>query len=347
MPSAFRLSYQRVAVIFSVALSCAAWNAHAGSTLESIRQRGELRCGVNTNLSGFSAKNSVGNWAGLDVDVCRALAAAVLGSDQKVKYLPLSATQRLAALQNDEIDVLSRNTTFTLARDASLGLRTTVVTYYDGQSFMVPVKSKIVRASQLKGKTVCVQAGTTTEKNLSDFSRSRGLNIQILAFEKLEAATGNYFLGQCAALTADASSLASTRTTNAFNSAEHLILPDLISKEPLGPLVRRGDEEWFNAVRWVISSLVEAEELGITQANLEQVKAGGNATTRSRWLTSTGATGQAVGLNPGWSYRALLATGNYGEMFNRNLGEKSPLQLPRGLNNLWNQGGLQYAIPFF
>ncbi len=333
------ISLSMVVVTMGTALK-----AHAGSTLENIKLRGEVRCGVN---AGFSAKNSVGKWVGLDVDICRALAAAVLGSDQKVKYLPLSATQRLAALQNDDIDVLSRNTTFTLTRDASLGLRQTVVTYYDGQGFMVPVKSKIVRAAQLKGKVVCVQAGTTSEKNLLDFSRTQGLSIQATPFEKLEAATGNYFLGQCAAFTADASTLASTRTSNAINPAEHQILPDLISKEPLGPLVRRGDEEWFNAVRWVISSLIEAEELGITQANLEQVKAGGNATTRSRWLASTSATGPALGLSPGWTYRALLAAGNYGEIFNRNLGDKSPLQLPRGLNNLWSQGGLQYAIPFF
>lgn len=322
-------------------------SASAGSTLENIKLRGEIRCGVNTSLVGFSAKNSVGKWAGLDVDICRAIAAAVLGSDQKVKYLPLSATQRLTALQNDDIDILSRNTTFTLTRDASLGLRQTVVTYYDGQGFMVPVKSKIARATQLRGKSVCVQAGTTTEKNLLDFSRSQGLNIQAMSFDKLEAATGNYFLGQCAAFTADASSLASTRTTNAINPSEHQILPDLISKEPLGPLVRRGDEEWFNTVRWVIFSLIEAEELGITQANLEGVKADGKTSIRSRWLANAGATGQALGLDRGWTYRALLATGNYGEIFSRNLGENSPLQLPRGFNNLWNQGGLQYAVPFF
>lgn len=322
-------------------------SASAGPTLENIKLRGEIRCGVNTSLAGFSAKNSVGKWAGLDVDICRALAAAVLGSDQKVKYIPLSATQRLTALQNDDIDILSRNTTFTLTRDASLGLRQTVVTYYDGQGFMVPVKSKISRASQLRGKAVCVQAGTTTEKNLLDFSRSQGLNIQAMSFDKLEAATGNYFLGLCAAFTADASSLASTRTTNAINPSEHQILTDLISKEPLGPLVRRGDEEWFNTVRWVIFSLLEAEELGITQANLEGIKADGKTNIRSRWLANTGAMGQALGLDRGWTYRALLATGNYGEIFSRNLGENSPLQLPRGLNNLWSQGGLQYAIPFF
>lgn len=347
MPRPLCFSRSRIAFSGSVLLTCAALTAHAGSTLESIKQRGEVRCGVNTSLAGFSAKNSLGNWAGLDVDICRALAAAVLGSDQKVKYLPLSATQRLAALQNDEIDVLSRNTTFTLTRDASMGLRQTVITYYDGQAFMVPLKSKIVRATQLRGKVVCVQAGTTTEKNLLDFSRSQGLNIQPMPFEKLEAAAGSYFLGRCAAFTADASSLASTRTTNAINSAEHQILPVLISKEPLGPLVRRDDEEWFNTVRWVITSLIEAEELGITQANLERVKSDGKSTARSRWLAGTSVAGQGLGLSPGWTYRALLATGNYGEIFNRNLGDKSPLQLPRGLNNLWSQGGLHYAVPFF
>lgn len=321
--------------------------ALAGTTLENIKIRGELRCGVNTSLVGFSSKNAMGKWTGLDVDVCRAIAAAVLGSDQKVKYVPLTATQRLPALQQDEIDILSRNTTFTLARDASMGLRQTVVTYYDGQGFMVPVKNKFVKISQLRDQTVCVQSGTTTEKNLADFSRSNNLNLQIQPYEKLETASGNYFLGLCAAFSADASSLASTRSANALYPKEHQILPALISKEPLGPLVRRGDEEWFNAVRWVIYSLIEAEERGLTQAGLDRHKTEAISPAAKRWLNSLGAANPALRLDKGWAQRALQATGNYGEIFSRNLGEGSTLNLPRGLNNLWNQGGMHYALPFF
>ena len=321
--------------------------AIAGTTLENIKTRGELRCGVNTSLVGFSSKNAIGKWTGLDVDVCRAIAAAVLGSDQKVKYVPLTATQRLTALQQDEIDILSRNTTFTLARDASMGLRQTVVTYYDGQGFMVPVKNKIERINQLRGQAVCVQSGTTTEKNLMEFSRSNNLNLQIQPYEKLETASGNYFLGLCAAFTADASSLASTRSANALYPKEHQILSELISKEPLGPLVRRGDEEWFNAVKWVIYSLIEAEERGLTQASLDPLKPEGISPAAKRWLNNVGSANPAMGLEKGWTQRALQATGNYGDIFSRNLGDESTLKLTRGLNKLWNQGGLHYALPFY
>lgn len=335
------------AIALLLGITTASVSVYAGSTLETIKLRGEVRCGVNTSLAGFSAKNGLGKWVGMDVDICRAIAAAVLGNDRKVIYLPMTGSQRFNALKNDEIDVLLRNTTFTLARDASLGLRQTVVTYYDGQGFLVPLKSKIKGASQLKDKAVCVQAGTTSEKNLADFSRKQGLNIQAMPFERQESATGAYFAGQCAAFTDDASALASARTTNAFNAADHVILPELISKEPLGAMVRKGDEEWFNVVNWVIYSLIEAEELGITQANLDRVKAEGGNSAAGRWLTSASASGQKLGLDRGWTYRALRVSGNYGEIFNQHLGSKSPLQLPRGLNNLWNQGGLQYAVPFF
>lgn len=334
-------------IAMAMFLALGALPALAGTTLENIKTRGELRCGVSTGLAGFSSKNARGKWSGLDVDVCRAIAAAVLGSDQKVKYVPLTSTQRLPALQQDEIDILSRNTTFTLARDASMGLRQTVVTYYDGQGFMVPVKNKIVQMNQLRGQTVCVESGTTTEKNLVDFSRSNNLNLQIQRYEKLEMAAGSYFLGQCAAYTADASSLAATRSANALYPKEHQILPELISKEPLGPLVRRGDEEWFNAVRWVIYSLIEAEERGLTQASLDPLKTEAIPTAAKRWLTNVGAANPALRLEKGWALRALQATGNYGEIFSRNLGEESTLNLPRGLNKLWNQGGMHYAVPFF
>jgi general L-amino acid transport system substrate-binding protein len=323
----------------------AATPAFAGKTLDAIKARGQVVCGVNTGLAGFSAADSGGKWTGLDVDVCRAVAAAVLSDPEKVKYVPLNAQQRFTALQSGEVDVLSRNTTFTLTRDASLGLTQTAVTYYDGQGFMVPVKSKIKSAKQLKGQTVCVQSGTTTEKNLTDFSKAAGLNIKPVVFEKLEAAEGAYFSGRCVAYTTDASGLASTRNKVAKDPSEHLILPDLISKEPLGPLVRRGDDEWTTIVKWVIYGLLEAEEYGVTSANVDDQKANSKDPVVGRLLGSTEDTGKLLGLDKEWLARAVKATGNYGEIFERNVGPKSALQLPRGLNNLWNKGGIQYAFP--
>ena len=319
--------------------------AHAGKTLDAVKARGQVVCGVNTGLAGFGAADSNGKWTGLDVDVCRAVAAAVLGDGEKVKYVPLNAQARFTALQSGEIDVLSRNTTFTLTRDASLGLSQTAVTYYDGQGFMVPVKSKLKSAKQLKGQTVCVQSGTTTEKNLTDYSKANGLGIKPIVFEKLEAAEGAYFAGRCVAYTTDASGLASTRNKVAKNPADHIILPELISKEPLGPMVRRGDDEWTTIVKWVIYGLLEAEEYGVTAANVDELKASSKDPVIGRLLGSTEDTGKLLGLDKEWLARAVKATGNYGEIFERNVGPKSPLQLPRGLNNLWSKGGVQYAPP--
>jgi general L-amino acid transport system substrate-binding protein len=319
--------------------------AFAGKTLDAIKQRGQVVCGVNTGLAGFSAADSSGNWSGLDVDFCKAVAAATLGDATKVKYVPLNAQQRFTALQSGEIDMLSRNTTFTLTRDGSLGLHQTVVTYYDGQGFMVPVKSKIKSAKQLKGQTVCVQSGTTTEKNLTDFSRANNLGIKPVVFEKVEAATGAYFSGRCVAYTTDASGLASVRNKEAKNPADHIILPELISKEPLGPMVRRGDDEWFAIVKWVIYGLLEAEEYGVTQANVDQLKTSATDPVVQRLLGTTEDTGKLLGLDKEWMVRAIKATGNYGEIFERNVGPKSALGLPRGVNNQWNKGGLMYAYP--
>jgi general L-amino acid transport system substrate-binding protein len=319
--------------------------AFAGKTLDAIKQRGQVVCGVNTGLAGFSAADSSGNWSGLDVDMCKAVAAATLGDATKVKYVPLNAQQRFTALQSGEIDMLSRNTTFTLTRDGSLGLHQTVVTYYDGQGFMVPVKSKIKSAKQLKGQTVCVQSGTTTEKNLTDYSRANNLGIKPVVFEKVEAATGAYFSGRCVAYTTDASGLASVRNKEAKNPADHIILPELISKEPLGPMVRRGDDEWFAIVKWTIYGLLEAEEYGVTQANVDQLKTGATDPVVQRLLGTTEDTGKLLGLDKEWMVRAIKATGNYGEIFERNVGPKSALGLPRGVNNLWNKGGLMYAYP--
>jgi general L-amino acid transport system substrate-binding protein len=323
----------------------AALPAHAGKTLDAVKARGQVVCGVNTGLAGFSAADSSGNWSGLDVDMCKAVAAAVLGDATKVKYVPLNAQQRFTALQSGEIDMLSRNTTFSLTRDASLGLHQTVVTYYDGQGFMVPVKSKIKSAKQLKGQTVCVQSGTTTEKNLTDFSRANKLNIKPVVFEKVEAATGAYFSGRCIAYTTDASGLASVRNKEAKVPAEHMILPELISKEPLGPMVRRGDDEWFAIVKWVIYGLLEAEEYGVTKANVDQLKTSTTDPVVQRILGTTEDTGKLLGLDKEWMVRAIKATGNYGESFETHVGPKSALGLPRGVNNLWNKGGLMYAYP--
>jgi general L-amino acid transport system substrate-binding protein len=323
----------------------AALPAHAGKTLDAVKARGQVVCGVNTGLAGFSAADSSGNWSGLDVDMCKAVAAAVLNDASKVKYVPLNAQQRFTALQSGEIDMLSRNTTFSLTRDASLGLHQTVVTYYDGQGFMVPVKSKIKSAKQLKGQTVCVQSGTTTEKNLTDFSRANKLNIKPVVFEKVEAATGAYFSGRCIAYTTDASGLASVRNKEAKVPADHMILPELISKEPLGPMVRRGDDEWFAIVKWVIYGLLEAEEYGVTKANVDQLKTSTTDPVVQRILGTTEDTGKLLGLDKEWMARAIKATGNYGESFETHVGPKSALGLPRGVNNLWNKGGLMYAYP--
>ena len=327
------------------ALGTLALPAHAGKTLDGIKARGQVICGVHTGLAGFSAADSNGKWTGIDVDICRAVAAATLGDGDKVKYVPLVAQARFTALQSGEVDVLSRNTTFTLTRDASLGLSQTAVVYYDGQGFMVPVKSKIKSAKQLKGQTVCVQSGTTTEKNLTDYSKANGLNVKPVVFEKLDAVEGAYFSGRCVAYTTDASGLASVRNKSAKNPADHLILPEQISKEPLGPMVRRGDDEWTAIVKWTVYGLLEAEENGVTAANVDDLKANSKDPVVGRILGSTEDTGKLLGLDKEWLARAVKTTGNYGEIFERNVGPKSDLQLPRGLNNLWNKGGIQYAPP--
>ena len=341
MPKSFLLRWSAAAL----ALAAIALPAQAGKTLDAIKARGQLVCGVNTGLAGFSQADSAGNWSGLDVDFCKAIAASILGDANKVKWVPLVAQQRFAALQSGEIDILSRNTTWTLTRDASLGLNFTGVTYYDGQGFMVPVKNKMKSAKQLKGATVCVQSGTTTEKNLTDYSKANNLNIKPVVFEKLEATNAAYFSGRCQAYTTDASGLASIRNKEAKNPAEHVILPELISKEPLGPAVRRGDDEFFAIAKWVIYGLIEAEEYGVTKANVDAMAKDSKDPVVGRLTGSTEDTGKLLGLDKEWLVRAIKATGNYGEIFERNVGPKSPLALPRGSNNLWSTGGLIYAPP--
>jgi len=333
-----RLALAAAALLASGAL-------HAQSTLDAVKAKGYVQCGVNTGLAGFSQPDSRGVWKGLDVDVCRAVAAAVFGDASKVRYTPLTAQQRFTALQSGEIDILSRNTTWTLSRDASLGLTFTGITYYDGQGFMVPAKLKVTDAKKLKGATVCVQAGTTTEKNLTDFSRTYKLDLKPVVFEKPEAVTGAYFAGRCVAFTTDASGLASYRNKEAKDPKEHVILPQLISKEPLGPVVRRGDDEWAAIARWVLFGLIEAEEYGITSANVDELVKTSTDPVVMRILGKSEDTGKLLGLDREWMVRAIKTVGNYGEMFDRNVGPNTPIGLPRGLNNLWTNGGLQYAPP--
>ena len=330
-----------VAGLLSLAI---ATPALAGKTVDAIKTRGQLVCGVNTGLAGFSAADSQGNWTGLDVDTCKAIAAALLGDASKIKWSPLNAQQRFTALQSGEVDVLARNTTFTLTRDASLGLMSTTPTYYDGQGFLVAKKSKITSAKQLKNAEVCVQSGTTTEKNLNDYFKGLGIKIKPVVFEGFEASVKAFFSGRCQAYTTDASGLASIRNKEAKNPDDWVILPELISKEPLGPMVRRGDEDFYTIVKWVVYALLEAEEYGITQENVDSMKTSTEPTIQ-RILGTSEDTGKLLGLDKDWAYRAIKAVGNYGEIFERNVGPKSALKLPRGLNNLWSKGGLMYAMP--
>ena len=318
--------------------------AHAGKTLEAVKARKELVCGVSTGLAGFSASDSKGNWQGLDVDVCKAIAAAVLGDPGRVRWSPVNAQSRFAALQSGEIDLLSRNTSWTLTRDASLGLNFTAIAFYDGQGFMVAKKSGISSAKQLKDAEVCVQSGTTTEKNLSDYSRAQNLKLKPVVFESFEASLKAFFSGRCRAYTTDATSLAAILQREARNPADYAILPELISKEPLGPVVRRGDDEWFAVVKWVVYALIEAEELGITQANADAQKGSADPAVQ-RLLGVAEDLGKSLQLDRDWAYRAIKAVGNYGEIYERNLGAASKLKLARGANRLWSRGGLLYAPP--
>ena len=327
----------------SAAATLASPHAHAGKDLDAVKKRGELVCGVGTGLAGFSAADSQGKWSGIDVDVCRSVAAAVLNDANKVRYVPLNAAQRFTALQSGEVDLLPRNTTWTLTRDASLGLHFTGVNFFDGQGFMVPKALKVKSAKELKGATVCVQAGTTTELNLSDYSRANNLNLRPIVFAELAATNAAYFAGRCQAYTTDASGLASIRSKEAAKPADHVILPELISKEPLGPAVRRGDDEFFAIVKWVGYALLEAEELGITAANADAMKRDSKNPSVLRLLGGgTEDTGKLLGLDKEWALRAIKAVGNYGESFERSI---TPIGLPRGVNALWSKGGLMYPMP--
>lgn len=316
--------------------------AHAGKTLDAVMARGDVRCGVSTGLAGFAIADSTGHWTGLDADFCRGLAAAVLGDATKVTYVPLSPQQRFTALQAGEVDLLSRNTTWTLTRDASLGLMFAGVTFYDGQGFLVPADLGVQSATELDGAEVCVVTGTTTELNLADYFRANGMDFKPVVFESVEESRTAFFHGRCQVYTTDRSGLAAILVSDAPNPDDYVILPETISKEPLGPVVRRGDDDWFTIVKWLIYALVEAEEKGVTQANVEAMMDSQDPVVQ-RLLGVSGDMGTKLGLGNAWAVQALKAIGNYGEIYTRNI---VPIGLSRtGSNSLWTQGGLMYAMP--
>ena len=313
------------------------------ATLDDVKARGQLVCGVSTGLPGFSNPDDKNVWAGIDVDLCRAVAAAVLGDASKVKYTPLTAKERFTALQSGEIDLLSRNTTWTATRDTSLGLNFAGVNYYDGQGFMVTKKLGVKSALELDGAAVCIQAGTTTELNLADYFREHNMKYSAVVFDTSDQTIKGFEAGRCDMLTSDQSQLYALRIKLADpNSA--IVLPEIISKEPLGPVVRQGDDQWFNIVKWTLFAAINAEEMGVTSANVDQMKGSNNPGVK-RLLGTEGDAGPNLGLMPDWAYQAIKQVGNYSEMFERNVGQGSPLKISRGANALWNKGGLQYAPP--
>jgi general L-amino acid transport system substrate-binding protein len=327
----------------AVALGLAAPALAQTKTLDTVKQRGSLNCGVNVGLAGFSAPDDKGAWTGLDVDNCKAIAAAVLGDASKIKYVPTTAKERFTALQSGEIDVLIRNTTWTLARDNQLGLSFTGVNYYDGQGFMIKKALGVKSAKELGGATVCVQTGTTTELNLADYFRANNLQYKPVVFEKADETLQAYQAGRCDVYTTDASGLYAQRL-QMQKPDDHLILPEIISKEPLGPSVRQGDSQWFTVVKWVGYALLNAEEAGITQKNVDEMLNSKNPDIM-RILGKEGDFGKGLGLENDWAYKAIKAVGNYGEIFDRNVGAGSRIKIERGLNNLWTKGGLQYGPP--
>lgn len=333
-------------ILGAATLGMVATAASAG-TLEDVKAKGFLQCGVSTGLAGFSAPNDKGDWQGLDADFCRAVAAAVFGDGTKVKFTPLSAKERFTALQSGEIDLLSRNTTWTINRDTALGLNFVGATYFDGQGFMINAKKLpgVNSALQLSGAAVCVQTGTTTELNLADYFKANKMEYNPVVFEKLEEVNAAYDAGRCDVYTTDQSGLYGIRLTLA-SPDDHVVLPEIISKEPLGPAVRQGDDKWYHIVKWTYFALLTAEELGITQANVEEMKASGNPEVKRVLGTETDTKiGTDLGLGNDWVVSIVKSVGNYGEVFERNVGQGSPLKIARGINALWTKGGLQYAPP--
>ncbi|MGB7258166.1 MAG: amino acid ABC transporter substrate-binding protein [Pseudolabrys sp.] len=335
---------KRIATIFAVAAALGfTASAASAQTLAAVKNRGTLNCGANGTLAGFGLPDAQGKWTGLDVDVCRAIAAAIFNDVNKVKFVPLSAKDRFTALQSGEVDVLIRNTTWTSSRDTSLGLNFTGVDYYDGQGFMVRKSLKVNSALELGDASVCVQQGTTTELNLADYFRAHNMKLKTVTFATANEAVKAYDAGRCDAYTTDASGLYAERLRTA-NPNDHIVLPEIISKEPLGPAVRHGDDQWFDIVKWVFFAMINAEELGITQKNVDEMTKSTNPEIK-RFVGTEGNYGEQLGLTKDWAVRIVKAVGNYGEAFDRNVGAGSPLKIDRGLNRLWTKGGIQYAPP--
>ena len=333
----------KLAKLSLAAIALIGMSATAG-TLEDTKKQGFVKCGIDGGLPGFSEILSGGVYKGMDVDGCRSIAATVLGDASKVKYISLNAKERLAALQSGEIDVLYRNTTWTQSRDTSLGLNFAGVNYYDGQGFMVKKSLGVSSAKELDGASVCLQTGTTTELNVADYFRANGMSYKTVSYDTNDQVVSSYENGRCDILTSDASQLYGLRT-KLKDPAGHIVLPEIISKEPLGPVVRQGDDAWFNIVKWSYNAMVAAEELGITSANADKQKASGSPAAK-RLLGTEGKMGANLGLNADFAYQIVKQVGNYGEVFERNIGLNTPLRMKRGINALWTNGGLQYSPPF-
>jgi len=336
---------KKTVLLGAIAAASVVAGAASAGTLDDVKANGVLKCGVSTGLVGFAAPDANGYWEGFDVGFCRAVAAAVLGDGDAVQFVPLSTKVRFTALSSGEIDLLSRNTTWTLSRDADLGFTFIGVNYYDGQGFMVRKDLGVASATELDGATVCIQTGTTTELNLADYFRTNGMSYEPVPIETNAEGQQQYLSGACDVYTTDASGLAATRATFE-NPDEHMLLPEIISKEPLGPLVREGDEPWGDIVRWTLNALITAEELGVTKANVAEMAAGGDNPEINRMLGAEGTIGDMLGLEADWAVNAIAVGGNFGEMFEANIGENTAIGLSRGLNALWTQGGLIYTPPF-
>lgn len=335
----------RTVFLATAAAAALVTGAASADTLADVKARGVLNCGVNTGLVGFAAPDANGNWSGFDIAICKAVAAAVLGDASKVKYIPTTGQTRFTALASGEVDVLARNSTWTFQRDTDLKLDFAGVNYYDGQGFMVPKDLGVSSAKELDGATICIQTGTSTELNLADWFKANNMTYQPVNIDSNAEGEQQYMAGGCDAYTTDASGLAATRAAFA-DPDSHIILPEIISKEPLGPAVRHGDNNWGDIVRWVLYALISAEEYGVTSANIEELAKSSNNPDVQRMLGTTDDYGKMLGLDKDWAKRAISASGNYGEIFAANIGEQTPIGLARGLNALWTQGGLMYAMPF-
>jgi len=332
--------------MFSLALGAAVGLAAASATaatLDDVKAKGHIQCGVSQGTPGFSNPDDMNRWTGLDVDFCRGVAAAIFNDPEAVRFTPLTAKDRFTALQSGEVDILSRNTTWTMGRDTALGLKFAGVTYYDGQGFMVRRDLGVASAKELGGASVCTQTGTTTELNLADYFRTNNMDYEVVAFENNAEVIDSYDAGRCDVFTTDASGLYATRLKLA-SPDEHMVLPEIISKEPLGPVVRQGDDQWFNVVKWTFNALLVAEELGVDSENIDSMMDSDNPEIR-RLVGAEGSFGEGIGLSNDWAVNIIKAVGNYGEIFERNVGPDTPLKIDRGVNNLWTEGGIQYGMP--